>query len=171
MTKKDQDELKIALPDNITPAQARFKQLREESDKLEAEKAERDKERLAREEQRRQLQIEEDHRREDALIPLISSGETREQLYARMQEIRQEAVKPADELCRAPHITPRIKTQIEEEMEAGRRAVARNQAQLDATRDLRARLEAEQKAKEGHMTPVYVPNPVQGQQQFPTSKR
>jgi hypothetical protein len=165
----DKDQLKISLPDSIVSAEERRKRIREESDRVEAEQAREEVRRLAKQ----QANNEAARKSEDAFIEqvaLVSSEETREHLYERIRAIRDEPAVNIEDKCRAPFVTERMRGQIELEQEAGRNAVARAQAQIDRTRDIRARNEAEQKAKEGFTTPVYVPNPRQ-EEVYPTNKR
>jgi hypothetical protein len=66
-----------------------------------------------------------------------------------------------------PPRTARQMSQLEEELEAGRRAVERAQRQQQAAQEARAAAALAEQAKEGFTTPVYrpgdaVPNPVTG---------
>ncbi len=81
------------------------------------------------------------------------------------------AIKAASDAQRPEYIPPprteRQMTQLEEELEAGRRAGQRAAAQAEAGRIARAKQAAEDAAKEGFTTPVYrpddmVPDPMTG---------
>jgi hypothetical protein len=67
-----------------------------------------------------------------------------------------------------PPLTPEQQAQLDREQAAGRAAVARAQAELDANRERLQQQELEAKKHEGTMTPVHHPNPSQTEM-FPAS--
>lgn len=78
---------------------------------------------------------------------------------------RASEVKPIEYI--PPPRTERQMTALEQELEAGRKAVERNKAQQAISQAARARAAAEERAKEGFTTPVHrpadaVPNPLGG---------
>lgn len=78
---------------------------------------------------------------------------------------RASEVKPIEYI--PPPRTERQMTALEQELEAGRKAVERNKAQQAISQEARARAAAEERAKEGFTTPVHrpadaVPNPLGG---------
>lgn len=79
-----------------------------------------------------------------------------------------EAMRKASEVKPIEYVPPprteRQMTALEQELEAGRKAVERNKAQQAIAQEARARAQAEERVKEGFMTPVHrpadaVPNP------------
>jgi len=156
------------LPDSIVTAKARTARIREESNRLEAEAALAEESRIARQnEDKRKAREDED--RWIKSMELVSSKETMENLHERIRKMREEVPENIQDRLRAPHITEKMQAQIDLECEAGRRAVARAQAQLDANRAARAKMEAIEREREGQMSPVHVPNPRQDEK-FPVNK-
>ena len=68
-----------------------------------------------------------------------------------------------------PSMTDIQKKRLAAEMEAGRQAVARHQAEIDRVKELKARLDAQERAKQAQMAPVVHPNPTMNEV-FPVSK-
>lgn len=92
-------------------------------------------------------------------------------LAAQGMDALHDAIRAASEVNPEPYIPPprteRQMTQLEQELEAGRRAGLRAAEQAEIGRVARARQTAEDKAKEGFTTPVYrpddmVPDPMTG---------
>lgn len=92
-------------------------------------------------------------------------------LAAQGMDALHDAIRAASEVKPEPYIPPprteRQMTQLEQELEAGRRAGLRAAEQAEIGRVARARQAAEDKAKEGFTTPVYrpddmVPDPMTG---------
>jgi hypothetical protein len=93
---------------------------------------------------------------------IVREGETREMLLDRirkMREVKEEEPKP---IAR----TPELQEQFNREIEAGRAAVARAEAEQNKYRDIRYKQEEEerQRRNEPELVPVHHPNPSQDQQ-------
>lgn len=100
-------------------------------------------------------------------VGTVHDDETREQLLERIRKLRDEPVSgPVPPIGRH---NERMQQEFTAEQEAGRAAVAKAQAEMEHSRELRLKMEAEQRAKEGTMTPVHHPNPSQTEM-FPTVK-
>ena len=167
-----QEPLDPQLPLTVIDAKERHRRIREESDRLEKEKAEQQAEQQTRDGERHKVAVAEAIERENKFIDnvaLVSGAETREALYARIKAIRNE--KPANAPVEYPvlPLTPRMQKQLEEEQAAGRRAVERATLLQEQQRVARAKYDLEEQMKNSG-TPVHVPNPGMDAV-FPTNKR
>jgi len=155
------------LPDSIISAAERHKMIREQSDKIEAEKAEQDRIRAEREKK-----TDERAREQEAQflerVALVSHDETIEHLHERIRQLREPPPDP-EKNCPPPFITERQRAQTLAEIEGGRMASEKARIREEANRAAHARYEAEQKAKD-YSDPVILPNPLQSQV-FPTDPR
>jgi hypothetical protein len=169
MSKKD-NKPELPLPDSIVSADARAKKIREEAAQIEAEQAARD----AQQAERKAQATLAAHRAEDEYVnkvALVSSEETIESLHERIRKMRAEA-QPGPEVPPVPQYTARQRAELEAEQEAGRKALAKHQAEFERTREIRERYLAEEKNRKGvveaRTTPVFTPNP-KGDEKFPVS--
>jgi Tfp pilus assembly protein FimV len=72
------------------------------------------------------------------------------------------------EITPVPHRTPRQQAEYEAEVAMGRAMVAKAEAEIELNREVQRKIAAETLKREGHMTPVYAPNPDQSQM-YPTT--
>jgi len=150
-------------PDSIISAEERSKAIR-------AEAALREKEMAEAEEKRKELaamrdeelrQVEEVNIRQLASIAGI---ETRDHLLDHIRRMREEV--PKEPTPPPAPIEPKVLT-AEEKL--GREMVARAEAQQQRAREMRRRIEEEERARAGSMSPVFQANPSQDQK-FPVLK-
>jgi hypothetical protein len=161
------EEAKNQLPDSIITASERHRRIREDSAQREAEAAAQENRRI---EQAKKNDTKANDQEAKFLerIALVSSEETIEHLHARIRALREPPPDP--EANRPPpFLTERQAAQIAAEQEGGRQASERARLQMEANRAAAARMEAEQKIKEGHNDPIVIPNPLQSDV-FPTVK-
>lgn len=99
-------------------------------------------------------------------VELVKQGDTREMLLERIRQQR-EKDKPAEE--QPVFLSESHRKRVEVEQQAGREAVARAEAEVERSRELRRRQEEVDRARQGTMETVYHPNPSQDEV-YPTSK-
>jgi hypothetical protein len=152
--------------DSVTAMEERAAKIRAESDKIEREMVEREEKRklamAQREEEIRQV--------EDADVAqanLLSGIETREHLLQRIRELREEG--PAEIVAPPRQLTETMQREFDAEQALGRAMVAKAEAEQVKLMELRARLEAEERSRAGHMTSVHQVNPSQDEP-FPVNK-
>jgi len=158
----------IKLPDSIISAAERHRMIREQSDRLEAEKAEQEQRRAERE-QKNEAKANEQEAKFLENLTLISHGETIEHLHERIRQLREPPPDP-EKNRPPPFLTERQAAQIAAEQEGGRLASERARLREEANRAAAAKYEAEQKLKEGYQDPIVIPNPLQSQV-FPTDPK
>lgn len=95
----------------------------------------------------------------------ISDIETREILMERIASMREDKPEPPRPMA----LTEAMRVRLEAEQEAGRRAVAFHQAELDRTQAARIEMQRLDAERQGRMNPVVHPNPTQNEK-FPVSK-
>jgi hypothetical protein len=153
-------------PDSIVRAEERVAKIRDESARIALERAEAE----ARQKAHRASQDAEARRIEEDDLKQASSNvnlepATRDQLLERIRQMREE--KPV-EIAPVPHRTPRQQAEYEAEVAMGRAMVAKAEAEIERNREVQRKIKADEAARVGTMTPVYAPNPSQGEV-FPTS--
>jgi hypothetical protein len=149
------------LPDSIISAAERHKKIREESDRLEAEKDEQERIRLAREKKTDEKARDQEVKFLENLA-LVSHGETIEHLHERIRQLREPPPDP-EKNRPPPFITERQRAQTAAEQEGGRMASERARIREETNRAAHARFEAEQAAKgvpppPKEMEPLDIPN-------------
>ena len=149
--------------DSLNANQQRLERLRAEAKEQEAARQAAEERRLAREAADR----EEAKKQEQEYLERVMerSPDSREALVNRIRQMREDVPKqPAP-----PPLTEAARKRLEEEQEAGRRALAFHQAEQERARDARIAAEKAEAEKLGHMEPVITPNPTQ-QEVFPAVK-
>jgi hypothetical protein len=155
------------VPDSIISAADRHRMIREQSDRIEAEKDEQERIRTEREKKTDEKARDQEVRFLEQ-VALVSSNETIEHLHERIRALR--APPPDPEKNRPPpFLTERQAAQIAAEQEGGRLASERARIREEANRAAAAKYEAEQKIKEGYQDPMVLPNPLQSEV-FPAVK-
>jgi DNA repair exonuclease SbcCD ATPase subunit len=142
----DSDSLKHN-EQRVAQMRAMYKEQQEEVDKAEAE-------RVAQQQERDQQAREREIEFLEVQKGLVREGETRDMLIERIRKMRE--FKPEEP--RAMGRTPAQEEELKREQEAGRAAVARNEAEEEKMRKLRAKIEEEDRKRLGTMEPVYRPN-------------
>jgi hypothetical protein len=145
--------------DSLTHLSALSAQIREgaKDDALKQQQAE-----LQREFQsavQREQHIQDEEKRVTDLIP---PGTTRDQLIARIREMRNIKIEEPHDY----YMSPEQQEQLRLEQETGRAAVAKAEAEAQRFADARMMADVAEKARLGDMTPVHHPNPDQ-QEQYP----
>jgi len=152
------------LPDSIISAAERHKMIREQSDKLEAEKAEQERIRAEREKKNDERAREQEAKFLEQ-VALVSHDETIEHLHDRIRKLRE--LPPDPEKNRPPpFITERQAAQIAAEIEGGRQASERARIREEANRAAHAKFEAEQAARgtpppKPEMETIDIPNAIE----------
>jgi hypothetical protein len=152
------EEAKNQLPDSIITASERHRRIREESALREAEAALREKARIEQS-TRNDTKARDQEAQFLERIALISSEETIEHLHERIRALREPPPDP-EKNRPPPYLTERQAAQIAAEQEGGRLASERAKLREEANRAAAARMEAEQRIKEGHNDPIVIPNPL-----------
>ena len=148
----------------------------ERSAAIKAEAARLAKEQAVEEDKRKVVAAEREAKMVDAEvavvekhIAIIDQIDTRDALLDHIRAMRNDPSEAALPPTPASHRTETQQTEYDAEVEMGRKMVARAEAIEAKAREFRARIAAEEAARSGHMTPVYIPNPGQGEA-FPANK-
>ena len=148
--------------DSIVSAEERAARIHEESERIEREQGNADER-----QRQHQAMVDAASRVQEAKnIEIVSSGMTRDHLLDRIRSMREE--KPP-EIPAIGRWSEREFQELSAEQEAGRRAVAKAEAEAAAHRERWMQEDMEQKARDVQLTPVVHPNPGQNQV-FPTIK-
>jgi hypothetical protein len=155
----------VKKPDSIISAEERAKAIRAESAQREKEMAEAEAKRkeLAAMRDEELRQVEETNIRHMASL---SDIDTRDHLLEHIRIMRAEVPHNPTP---APHLSESMRKEMDAEMALGRAMVAKVEAEQARNLEMRRRIEEEERARSGHMTTVYSPNPSQTEQ-FTASK-
>jgi colicin import membrane protein len=154
--------------DSVRATQERADRLREQMAEQAREREAVEERRREREEAQEKTAREEEIEALERVSKLSKNVDSRDALLERIREMRKEVPAPPKPMP----LTDAMRKRIEEEQEAGRRAVAFHQAEIDAAQARRreiAQAEA-QAATEPTMTSVVTPNPGM-KEQYPTAKK
>lgn len=136
------------LTDSLVHDEVRANNIREETARIERERAEIEKNERAhaarREQERRRIEDADVER----LGSLLGGIKTRDQLLDYVRATREPPPPPPP----PPPLTDRMRAELAAEQEAGRAAVAKAEAQLAHARELQQRFEA--RAREGAVQPI-----------------
>jgi chromosome segregation ATPase len=148
--------------ESVLKVKERLANLRAETERSEREQAEAKAKQKIVEDQKhqeaRQAAAEADIER---VTRSVTDIKTREQLLEHIRQMREE--KPT-EVIPVPHRTPRQMEEYNAEMEVGRAAVAKAEAQMAYNREVQRKIAEEQAAREGTMETVHRHNPSQTEQ-------
>lgn len=117
---------------------------------------------------RRDAEIRETEDKDIQQIHKLSDIGTRDELLSRIREMREPPPSPPELPLGHGRVSIRMIDEFNAEQEAGRAAVAKAEAELQRGREMRKRIEEEEKLRQGTMEPVFHPNPGQGEM-FPSS--
>jgi hypothetical protein len=152
--------------DSVTHNEERHAKLKAESEKLAKEEA---KAQADRDEKLAVQALKADDaeiRLMEQQIGLLHEGETRDELLERVRQMR---LDQAAEPVGPPPPSDFMQQQINIEQECGRQAVKKAEEELAASREAREKAAAEEKARQGTMETVHMPNPGQDEQ-YPANK-
>lgn len=153
--------------DSVAHHEERHEKMRAEAAELQQAAAKAQAQRESSRVEREQYIREAENQDLTQQVGLVQQGDTREMLLDRIRKQRED--KPAEVAEQPVYRSPELQKQFEAEQQAGRAAVAKNEAAEERGREARRKYEEEDRARQGTMETVHHPNPSQDEV-YPTSK-